>query len=71
MRVRNEKNGIILKLYAGTMQEQSVFFLHLNCTTGLLLKLLITDFTTNNPTVIVGSHNFSKPASVEGIIIKN
>ena len=27
------------------------------------LKTLILDFTTKNPTVIVGSHNFSKPAS--------
>jgi hypothetical protein len=27
------------------------------------LKTLITDFTTNDPTVIVGSHNFSKAAS--------
>ncbi len=27
------------------------------------LKTLILDFTTENPTVIVGSHNFSKPAS--------
>ena len=27
------------------------------------LKTLILDFTTENPTVIVGSHNFSRPAS--------
>jgi phosphatidylserine/phosphatidylglycerophosphate/cardiolipin synthase-like enzyme len=27
------------------------------------LKTLITDFSTDNPTVVVGSHNFSKPAS--------
>ncbi len=49
------KNGLEGFLKESTKNQRGTIYIH--------LKTLITDFTTDNPTVIVGSHNFSKPAS--------
>jgi len=49
------KDGLDGFLKESTKKQRGNIYIH--------LKTLITDFTTNNPTVIVGSHNFSKPAS--------
>ncbi|HHB79125.1 MAG TPA: phospholipase [Saprospiraceae bacterium] len=49
------KNGLEGFLKESTKGQKGNILIH--------LKTLILDFTTENPTVIVGSHNFSKPAS--------
>lgn len=49
------KNGLEGFLKESTAKQRGTIYVH--------LKTIITDFTTDNPTVIVGSHNFSKPAS--------
>lgn len=49
------RDGLENFLKENTKGQKGSIFIH--------LKTLITDFTTDNPTVIVGSHNFSKPAS--------
>ncbi len=49
------ENGLEGFLKESTKKQRGTIYVH--------LKTLITDFTTDNPTVIVGSHNFSKPAS--------
>lgn len=49
------KNGLEGFLKESTKKQRGSIYIH--------LKTIITDFTSDNPTVIVGSHNFSKPAS--------
>jgi len=49
------KKGLEGFLKESTKGQRGSIYIH--------LKTIITDFTTNNPTVIVGSHNFSKSGS--------
>ena len=49
------KGGLEGFLRESTKKQKGSIYIH--------LKTIITDFTTNHPTVIVGSHNFSEPAS--------
>ncbi|MCB0707577.1 MAG: hypothetical protein KDC34_19815 [Saprospiraceae bacterium] len=49
------KDGLEGFLKESTKGQRGNIYIH--------LKTLITDFSTDNPTVVVGSHNFSKPAS--------
>ncbi len=49
------KKGLEGFLWESTKGQKGAIYVH--------LKTLIIDFTSNNPTVIVGSHNFSRAAS--------
>lgn len=51
------KKGLEHFLKETTGKQRGTIYIH--------LKTIITDFTTSHPTVIVGSHNFSKPASLK------
>ena len=51
------KEGLEGFLKESTAKQKGNIYIH--------LKTIITDFTTSRPTVIVGSHNFSEPASAK------